>query len=58
MTAMAFILLFSLSKLTQLQDLDISCNQLKLESFSVIRDMRSLTKLNLSGCELREVPKR
>ena len=49
-------LLFSLSKLTQLQDLNMSFNELKVESISVIGDMTSLIKLYLACCGLGEVP--
>ena len=59
------ILLFSLSKLTQLQELDLSHNSFFTSStdfssgsISVIGDMTSLIKLNLSGCKLRELPQR
>ena len=52
------VLLFSLSKLSQLQDLDMSHNKLETESISVIGDMTSLIKLSLSSCGLREVPHR
>ena len=51
--------LFSLSKLSQLKELDMSCNdELKAESISVIGDMTSLIKLNISRCKLRELPQR
>ena len=52
------VLLFSLSKLDQLQDLDVSWNELKAESISVIGDMTSLNQLNLRECGLRELPQR
>ena len=63
------ILLFSLSKLTQLQELDIGSvkvndgyffysNDFSSESISVIGEMTSLIKLNLSRCKLRELPQR
>ena len=59
------ILLFSLSKLTQLQELDLSGkphssynNDFSSGSISVIGEMTSLIKLNLNGCRLRELPQR
>ena len=63
------ILLSSLSKLTQLQELDIGSvkvndgyffysNDFSSGSISVIGEMTSLIKLNLSRCELRELPQR
>ena len=60
-----FILSFSFSKLTQLQELYLgndygscSSNDFSSGSISVIGDMTSLIKLNLSDCGLRELPQR
>ena len=61
-----FILLFSLSKLTQLQELDLSndpfssssINNFSSGSISVIGDMTSLIKLDLSSYGLTELPQR
>ena len=61
-----FILLFSLSKLTQLQELDLSNtpgaishrNDFSKTGISVIGEMTSLIKLKLSDCGLRELPQR
>ena len=50
------VLLFSLSKLSQLQDFDVGMNELKAKSISVIGEMTSLIKLNLRSCGLSEVP--
>ena len=52
------VLLFSLSKLTQLQEMNLFCNELEAESISVIGDLTSLIKLDLSECKLRELPQR
>ena len=52
------IWLFSFSKLTQLQELDVSSNELKAESISMIGDMTSLIELNLRLCGLVELPQR
>ena len=56
-----FIMFFSecsLSKLSQLQELDIGYNVVKAESISVIGEMTSLTKLDLCSCGLRELPQK
>ena len=52
------VLLFSLSKLSQLQHLDVSDNELELKSIGVIGEIPSLTKLNLNLCRLKELPQR
>ena len=52
------VLLFSLSKLSKLKELNMSKNELKAESISVIGDMTSLIKLNLRSCGLSELPQR
>ena len=51
-----FFLYFSLSKLSHLQELDMSWNTLNTESISVFGDMKSLIKLNISLCGLGELP--
>ena len=52
------VLLFSLSKLSQLQHLDVSDNELELKSIGVVGEIPSLTKLNLNLCRLKELPQR
>ena len=56
-------MLFSLFKLTQLQELDLgnklhssSGNDFDRGSISVIGEMTSLVKLNLKSCRLKELP--
>ena len=58
-----YILFFSLSKLRQLQDLDLHFNELTAETITVIGEMTSLRKLNVRSspyflCLLHGLPRR